>query len=95
MESVDVLDSKSSVREDVWVRVPLWAPFIKTVTAKYTNCVSLVRFQHCKPKNFAISSIGRVTEINCLVLCVVSSVGRAPALQAGGRGFEPLTTHHF
>ena len=26
MEQVDVLDSKSSVREDVRVRVPLWAP---------------------------------------------------------------------
>ena len=25
----------------------------------------------------------------------VSSVGRAPALQAGGHKFEPCTAHHF
>ena len=25
---------------------------------------------------------------------VLSSVGRAPPLQGGGRGFKPLSTHH-
>ena len=29
------------------------------------------------------------------ILCEVSSVGRASALQAEGRRFEPVTSHHF
>ncbi len=29
------------------------------------------------------------------LLWAVSSAGRAPALQAGCRGFDPLTAHHY
>ena len=36
-----------------------------------------------------------VTHRSLLVLWVISSVGRASALHAEGRRFEPVITHHY
>ena len=45
-------------------------------------------------RQFNRLSLGKATKSLAFILCTVSSAGRASALQAEGRRFEPYTVHH-
>lgn len=45
--------------------------------------------------NFRLAACLACNRTSSILLCEVSSVGRAPALQAGCRRFEPVTSHHY
>jgi hypothetical protein len=61
--------------------------------SKRTSTLDLIR-EECLPKKQAlIPTRNALQSYNCMWAC--SSAGRAPALQAGGRRFEPCHVHQF